>query len=200
MPHLSNDPCQILIASDAWGSRLLLELCRPLTPEQFHQRFEIGLGTLHDTFTHIVSATRRWTDRLAGRTPRPMLLVLPDHPHLGADAKQRSIDELIALVNEAEADLKSVVRGDPSWLGGAVHVEWPGEPETPGGPPTVKAYSFSRAAVIVHLATHGYHHRAQILNMLRRLDVPGVSDRLPDPSAVDWQATVESPPVMKAAS
>jgi uncharacterized damage-inducible protein DinB len=31
------------------------------------------------------------------------------------------------------------------------------------------------------------HHRAQCLNMLRRLAVPGVSDQLPDLDALEWQ-------------
>jgi uncharacterized damage-inducible protein DinB len=30
------------------------------------------------------------------------------------------------------------------------------------------------------VATHGMHHRAQCLNMLRQLAAPGVSDRLPE--------------------
>jgi uncharacterized damage-inducible protein DinB len=39
----------------------------------------------------------------------------------------------------------------------------------------------------VHVTTHGMHHRAQCLNVLRRLEVPGVSDRLPDLDALEWQ-------------
>lgn len=190
MSPLSTDPNRILIASDAWGTRILLEHCRPLSREQLHRPFEMGLGTLHDTFTHVVSATRRWTDRLAGRTPRPMLLTLPAFPDLASDARERPVDELLTLVNDAERDLLDVVRPDPAWLASTLSVEWPGDNNS------VKIYTFSRAAVVVHLTTHGYHHRAQILNMLRQLHVPAVSDSLPEPSATDWQAAVESPPVI----
>lgn len=193
MADLSTDANRILIASDAWGTRTLLRHCRPLSHAQFHQRFEIGLGSLHDTFTHIISVARRWTDRLAGRTPRAMLMVLAEFPHLGGEAKERGIDELTALADEAEADLLRIISSDPAWLASTVTVEWPGEPGT------VKVYTFSRAAVIVHLTTHGYHHRAQALNMIKRLAVPGVSDRLPEPSAVDWQAAVESSAEIRAA-
>jgi uncharacterized damage-inducible protein DinB len=42
--------------------------------------------------------------------------------------------------------------------------------------------------MLVHVATHGSHHRAQGLNMLRRLGLPGVSDRLPEIDVLDWQA------------
>lgn len=191
MPTISSDPNHILIASDAWGTRLLLRHCAGLSREQFHRRFEIGLGTLHETFTHIISASRRWTDRLAVRTVRPMLNAVPGRASPGADVRERSVDELLALLDEAEQDLSRVVVRDPGWLASTLSVEWP------GADGVVKTYTFSRAAVVVHLTTHGYHHRAQALNMLRHLNVPGVSDKLPEPSAVDWQSAVESPPVIR---
>jgi len=31
------------------------------------------------------------------------------------------------------------------------------------------------------------HHRAQCLNMLRQLAVPGISDRLPEIDVLEWQ-------------
>ena len=40
----------------------------------------------------------------------------------------------------------------------------------------------ARAAVLTHVATHGMHHRAQCLNMLRRLDV----QPLPPSSVSEW--------------
>lgn len=193
MPALSFDANHILIASDAWCTRALLEHSRPLSREQFHRRFEIGLGSLHDSFTHIISVMRRWTDRLAGRTPRPMLHALPKYPHLSGESKDRSIDDLLELLNDAERDLYAVVKSDPAWLASTVTLDWPSE-DPPG---ITKTYTFTRGCVIVHLTTHGYHHRAQALNMLRHLNVPGVSDKLPEPSAVDWQAAVESPPMEK---
>ena len=71
----------------------------------------------------------------------------------------------------------------------AVVSDWPGDDGV------TKRYTFTRGTVLVHLCTHGTHHRAQCLNMLRHLNVPRLSDKLPDPSAVDWQAETESPPV-----
>jgi uncharacterized damage-inducible protein DinB len=50
-----------------------------------------------------------------------------------------------------------------------------------------KAYQFTAAAAMVHVLTHGHYHRAQCLNMLRRLNVPGVSDKIPDLDVIDWQ-------------
>ena len=48
-------------------------------------------------------------------------------------------------------------------------------------------HRFTLGAALVHVTTHGMHHRAQCLNMLRHLGVPGVSDRLPEIDPLDWQ-------------
>jgi uncharacterized damage-inducible protein DinB len=191
MPTLSSDVVHVQIAADAWGTRLILKLCRGLTHEQFHKKFDIGLGTLHLTLTHMISAQRRWTDRLAGRAVRAMLHTVPRFPHLGGEDMDRTVDELSALLADAERDLMAVAEVWRNRLGTTVSLEWPGDDGT------TKTHTFSRAAVFVHLSTHGAHHRAQCLNMLRHLNVPGLSDKLPDPSAVDWQSEAESPPVVK---
>jgi uncharacterized damage-inducible protein DinB len=192
MSNLTHDPITILIRSDAWGTRLILDCCAKITRDQFHKKYDMGLGTLHVTLTHIISVMRRWTDRLAGRTPRPMLHTVPEFPHLGGETKERTPAELRTLLDEAENDLLEVARQCKDTLHTTVTVEWPGDDGK------VKVHTFTRGAVFVHLTTHGYHHRSQCLNMLRHLGVPGVSDSLPEPSAVDWQGEIESPPVVKA--
>jgi uncharacterized damage-inducible protein DinB len=45
----------------------------------------------------------------------------------------------------------------------------------------------SRGGVITHVATHGMHHRAQCLNMLRQLGVTP----LPKSSVVEWMVTAD---------
>ncbi|MGD9688510.1 MAG: DinB family protein [Phycisphaerales bacterium] len=195
MPALSADVVDILIASDAWGTRQLLRVCGALPGEQFHRRFEIGPGSLHDTITHMISAMRRWTDRLAERAVRAPIEAIAARPDLKGDARQRTPAELLALLDEAERDLLATMRALASaqGLGGMVTLEWP------GAKGEVKVYRFTCAAVIAHVATHGYHHRAQCLNMLRQLGapVPGVTSGYPELSAVDWQSEVESPPTIK---
>ena len=94
---MSADPLDILLRHDAWATREVLRACSGLTDEQWHRRFEIGPGSLHDALTHVVGA------------------------------------------------------------------------------------------MLVHVTTHGMHHRAQCLNMLRHLGVPGISDRLPEIDPLDWQ-------------
>jgi uncharacterized damage-inducible protein DinB len=176
----------ILLAHDAWATRQMLGLCRPLSREQFHQRFPIGLGSLHNNLTHVIGATRRWTDRLAGRTLRPPLLPIPERPDIPAEPADRTPDQLIELHAAAAADLAAIARQHP--LETTISLKWPA-PD--GGQLT---YTFTRAAVLVHVSTHSVHHRAQCSNMLRHLNVAGLSDKLPDLSAVDWQAENEIPP------
>ncbi len=48
-----------------------------------------------------------------------------------------------------------------------------------------KTHRFALGAALVHVTTHGMHHRAQCLNMLRHLSAPGISDRLPEIDPLD---------------
>lgn len=195
---LTPDPIDILIASDAWGTRTILTICATLPPEQFHRKFPIGLGSLHDTIAHVISAARRWTDRLADRPLRPSLITPPSAPQLKGDDVPLTPQQLLVHIDDAERDLKQTMDRikRENRLGSTLTLEWPAGPDQPN---VTKIYTFTRACIIAHITTHGYHHRAQCLNMLRQLGapVPGVTPGLPEPSAVDWQVAHESPPVIK---
>jgi uncharacterized damage-inducible protein DinB len=182
----TTDPTDILLKHDAWATGVVLGLCEKISRDQFHQKFAIGLGSLHENLTHVISATRRWTDRLAGRTPRAMLHALPQYPHLPSDAKERTPRVLRGLLEEAAADLARVVaQSRARGFADVVSLEWA------GADGVKKRFTFTHGVVIVHVCTHAMHHRAQCLNMLRQLGVPGVSDCLPDVGATDWSSSVE---------
>ena len=72
-PMPESDFLQVLLSHDRWATAQLLDACAKLTEEQFHRRFDIGPGSLHDTLTHVVGAMRAWTETLAGAEPRPRL-------------------------------------------------------------------------------------------------------------------------------
>ncbi len=158
-----SDPAEILIVTNEWATRNVIEACAKLTHEQFHQRFDIGPGSLHDAVTHILGAMRGWGDLLAGREQRPRL-----------EGTQRSPAELLSLLDEIAADLAASVRAHP-------------HDEIVTGSRGGRSYSFVRGGVITHVTTHGMHHRAQCLNMLRRLSV----DPLPPVSVVEWMLMVD---------
>jgi uncharacterized damage-inducible protein DinB len=129
----------------------------------------MGPGSLHDTLTHVVGAMLRWADRIDG--PPAEL-----RPSIEGEAR-RSPAELLSLLDTAEARLAaSAARARARGLATEMEV-------TLGG----QAYRFTLGAMLVHVATHGMHHRAQCLNMLRHLGVSSVSDRLPDIDALEWQ-------------
>lgn len=189
MPPLTSDPTNILIAHDAWATRRLLNLCRSLSREQFHHPFDLGLKTLHLTLTHIVGVMRRWTDRIAERPVRPMLDAVPGAPSaLGAETKDRTPDDLLSLLDDAERDLKSVIASlRPDGFASLLRLEFPDEQGR------MRRHTSTKGAALVHLCTHSMHHRAQAIIMLRSLNIPGISDQIPETDAMEWQTDTESP-------
>lgn len=154
----TGDPIAILLVHNRWATRNLIDACAALSKEQFHQRFEMGPGSLHDTITHILGAMRGWGDLLAGREQRARL-----------EGEERTPRELGALLDELADDLESSARAHP-----------PEEEVT--GSRGGREYTFTRGGVLTHVTTHGMHHRAQCLNMLRQLGV----ESLPPSAVVEW--------------
>jgi uncharacterized damage-inducible protein DinB len=161
----TSDPLEILVLHNEWATRQLLDACSKLSNEQFHKKFEMGPGSIHDTVTHILAALRGWTDVLASREQRPRL-----------EGTQRAPAELLMLFNEIAADFAAIVRSHP--VDETVTA-------TRGG----KTYTFTRGGVITHITTHGMHHRAQCLNMLRHVGV----NLLPPSAVVEWMRSVDNP-------
>jgi uncharacterized damage-inducible protein DinB len=159
----TSNPLDILLSHDRWATQKILEACAGLTEEQFQRRFEIGPGSLHDTTTHVLGAMRRWGDMLAGREQRQRL-----------EGPRRAPAELLGLLGEISADFAASARRHP--------VE-----EIVSGARDGKTYTFTRGTVITHVVTHGMHHRAQCLNMLRQLGVK----QLPPSSVVEWALTAD---------
>jgi uncharacterized damage-inducible protein DinB len=159
----SSDPIQILLAHNHWATREVLDACAGLSEDQFHHRFEMGLGSLHDTVTHILGAMRGWGDLLAGRPQRDRL-----------EGEKRTVADLLMLLDELGADLQVSATTHP------VEEEVSGERGGVG-------YTFTRGAVLTHVLTHGMHHRAQCINMLRQVG----ADPVPRSSVMEWVRVVD---------
>src|ERR1044071_1779261 len=159
-----SDPLEILLSHDQWATRQILDACAKLSDDQFHQRFEIGRGSLHDTLTHILAAVRVCAQLLAGQQPGRRL----------DEEGRRSIEELLPLADICSRELAAEAHRRP--LGEMVSRVRDG-----------KTYHFTRGAVLTHVTTHGMHHRAQCLNMLRQLGVRP----LPPSSVMEWAAMVD---------
>lgn len=170
---LSSDPFDILLRHNTWATRALLEQCRGLTHQQFHQDFGIGPGSLHDNIMHCIAVMGRWIDRIEGRPLRPRI----DGRTSGDDSspvQPRSIDDLLALLDSADREWREVLPRLRPRLGEVLEVTFPGSSQK---------YRFTVAAAIIHVTNHGMHHRAQCIHMLKRLGVK----ELPDLDELQWQ-------------
>lgn len=179
----TSDPYEILLNHNLWATRELLSIARKLSPEQFVQPFRIGLAEksgLHGLLTHIISVMGRWSDRIAGRPAR-----IPLEPAWGGytgavDAKIRTPEELDAILETNHrhlAALAPAIRAEP---GRIVRVDFGSSPST-----------FTASALLLHVLTHGHYHRAQAVNVLRQLNVSGITEKLPDLAVITWQATTD---------
>lgn len=188
---LSSDPLDIMLRHDAWATRKILEACRPLSHEQFHSEFDVGLRTLHETTSHVLSAMRRWADRVAERPVRPMLHAVPGAASaVGADVKDRSVEELLSILAEAERDVVRVAhaaRNSADGLAGLLRLEFEGYDKI------TRRYTFTKGAALVHLCTHGMHHRAQAHYMLRKLGVTAPDGHPIETGTTEWQSETEAP-------
>jgi uncharacterized damage-inducible protein DinB len=158
---MESDLLQILLSHDHWATAQILDACAKLREEQLHRRFEIGRGSLHDALTHILGAMRTWTDTLAGREPGP---------RLETDGQRRTPRQLRTLLDETCERFTAEARRRPL------------DELTTRRLRDGRTLELTRAAVLAQVTTHGMHHRAQCLNMLRQL---GISP-LPPSSVAEW--------------
>lgn len=161
---MTSNPLDVLLESNRWANRHMLEACAKLTDEQFHRRFEMGPGSVHDTMTHVLGAMRGWGDMLAGREQRPRL-----------EGTRRTAAELLSLLDEISDDFAHTARSHPT-------------DEQVVGARGGKSYTFTRGGVVTHVTTHAMHHRAQCLNMLRQMGVTP----LPPSAVVEWMLLEDS--------
>lgn len=162
----ASNPLDILLEHDKWATRLILQACEKLTADQFARRFEIGPGSLQATTTHMIAAMKTWTDTLAQRPPGP---------RVDQQGTRYTPAQLLSMHEESAAEFAAIAKKHP--LDQIVK-------RTRDG----KEFSFARGVVITHVATHGMHHRAQCLNMLKHL---GVSP-LPPSSVTEWSRIEEA--------
>lgn len=141
---------------------LVLDRVRGLTDEQYRSRHPVGLGSIARTLHHVKAAERAYMDRIRGETgppgPRP-----PEHdPEVDA-ARALGFDELVRQWTAQAAETRAGLEAVEDWTTPRTcTTEWEGAPF---------AYRASSSDFFTQLALHEVHHRAQVLQMLRRLGV-----------------------------
>lgn len=174
---MTGDMLEILLKHNRWATRLILDRCALLALPEFHKQYPIGPGTLHDTTTHIIAAMRRWADRIGDRAVRPSIDKPPHNVH-------RTPRELMLFLSDASDDLDGVATGMAK-AGRLTETFVVTLAASSGG---TQEFAITRGAAIAHVLTHGTHHRAQCLNMLKRLHT---KEALPEIDVIEWQIVNE---------
>lgn len=145
-----------LLGHDAWTTRQLLLRCRELSDEQLDRKFDIGDKSLRQTFVHMLECSELHLDRMLGRQERD---VLEDYTVAALLKRQRAASkELADLALQAERE----GRLDELW--GDVKL--------------------TLGAGIVHVITHGMHHRAQAMYIMEKLGLKDVIEG----DALGWES------------
>ena len=134
-----------LLHHDWWTTGQLLGCCRELTDAQLDQDFDIGHRTIRATLHHIIHNMEIWS------------LLMSSEPIVRQH--DGSLDALAKRLDTAGERLAKISRSIASRNGW--NETWTDHLEDP---PQAKAYGTS----IAHVITHGMHHRAQLLYMMRQ--------------------------------
>ena len=140
---------QIFRYSD-WANQRLLDCCAPLADARLDQPFDIGCGSLRRTLIHLYNGEHVWLQRWRSRpeTPWPDEGEIVGIPALRERFRQTAAERKDFLSSIAEEAMEQLIvyrdsRG--AWFQAAL------------------------ADMLMQAGTHSVHHRAQIVNMLRRL-------------------------------
>jgi len=150
-----------LLAHDAWTTAQLILRARELSDEQLDRYMNIGPGSVRATLAHIVWNTEAWACLMTGESP----VRLPSPPVLDDISQRHEIaTQRLARLGRDVADRSA---WDDRWI------------DELDDPPSEKTFG----GAIAHVLTHSMHHRAQLLNMMRRL---GLTD-LPEGDVLTWE-------------
>ncbi len=133
----------------AWANACVWDTAADLNDAQMDRAFEMGEGSLRKTLTHVYGAERAWFERC--EVPDVLTLPRSRDTHTLADIRDAS---------QRLGDLRN------SWLDALTDGELTREIAYARDSNT---YKHALSDVLLHVCNHGIHHRAQALNMLRRL-------------------------------
>ena len=164
---------------NAWANDRIFARCEGLLDSQLDERREMGFGTLRNTMFHVLAAEETWLQRWNTLPSRPFPM----------EAQGLSLGEISRRLKVVAADRQTLM-----------------DRERPAGWQRICSYKDSKgnsysnwlAGLLLHVANHGIHHRAQALSFLKRFGrtVSGGLDyvffRLAKPNVRQDAATVEA--------
>ncbi len=155
------DPLRVYDYLELSRSRIF-EWVRPLSAQQYREEHPVGLGSIAQTLHHVMAAEWCYMERIRGRT-EPLGELPPEHdPEIGS-AEALPFDELESVWREQAKQTGADLARVEDWSRQGVYTSsWDGNPYT---------YRATPGDVFAQLAFHEVHHRAQLLQMLRRTGV-----------------------------
>lgn len=139
-----------LLIFHRWGHERVLSSALPLSDTQLDQPFDMGLGALRATLNHLFSAERVWLDRWKKIDPPRFRTESAGIP---VSQFQR---ELLDLADERDAFVNSLSDADLSRPQSIRNLK--GE-----------LAEFRLGDMLLHVVNHAIHHRAQVVNMVKRV-------------------------------
>ncbi len=145
---MNPEAIRILFGYAAWAGERLWPLILSLSPEQFTRELSYSRGSIRNQVVHVMSAERRWMQRLQPAELSPHLRFeaypTPEAAHRQWQATQTEVLGYVGSLGQAELD--EVV---PATL-----------------PDRGLSFALPRWQVLLHVANHATDHRAQILATL----------------------------------
>jgi len=132
-----------------WANGHLIHLCDGLSDAQLDQAREMGFGSLRATLFHILAAEEIWMERWAGEPWRPF-----SFEPLGTTIAE--IADRLSAVSERRRQLMDADR-ESRWQRLVTYQNSKREPATR-----------KLDDLLLHVANHGIHHRAQALHFLKQ--------------------------------
>jgi uncharacterized damage-inducible protein DinB len=145
-----NDPVTMLLEYDHGCTDKLAGKIELLYQADLVRRFPIGHLTLHASFYHLVTIAEKWTDR---SRPIPTGVIGKTYP--GPD--RIAVKELRERYRVAARQMMVNISALHSTSDCMRDYDW-----------EIKRNH------LIHIITHGMHHRAQIINMLTQLGVTNI--------------------------
>lgn len=143
-----------LLAHNEGTTRRLIEQSAALSDAELDQEFDLGLRTVRLSLHHIIESMEWWTD-LMNDHPQRSLDTLPHDP-VSLAGLQFRLDTVAEQFARIAHDAEERGRWDD---------HWPGREDQ-----SSRRYG----TTLVHVLTHGAHHRSQVIHMLKRLGVQDV--------------------------
>jgi uncharacterized damage-inducible protein DinB len=140
-----------LFQHNHWAHGRIFRMCEGLLDTQLDSVREMGFGSLRNTLFHIMAAEQIWIERWTSQPWRAF----------PTDAHGMSLAEIEQRLNDLQTQRQELIEAERSdgWTRTVTYRDSRGN-----------EYSQPLKLLLLHVANHGIHHRAQVMNFLKLLE------------------------------